>query len=60
MDFQMLCTSNTEHFPDIKIQDNSIRVQTFIVIEKWLLSRCIQHFKSDSINNMDHMRIAGT
>ena len=22
--------------------------------------RCIHHFKSDSINNMDHMRISST
>ena len=31
---------------------------------KWLKykkrSRCIHHFKSDFINNMDHMRISGT
>ena len=25
-----------------------------------LLLRCIHHFKSDLINNMDHMRISGT
>ena len=24
------------------------------------LLRCIHHFKSDSINDMDHMRISGT
>ena len=28
--------------------------------EKRLLLRCIHHFKSDLINNMDHMRISGT
>ena len=28
--------------------------------DKRLLPRCIQHFKSDLINNMDHMRISGT
>ena len=28
--------------------------------KKRLLLRCIRHFKSDSINNMDHIRIAGT
>ena len=28
--------------------------------KKRLLLRCIHHFKSDIINNMDHMRISGT
>ena len=28
--------------------------------KKRLLRRCIHHFKSDLINNMDHMRITGT
>ena len=28
--------------------------------KKRLLLRCIHHFKSDLINNMDHMRISGT
>ena len=28
--------------------------------KKRLLLRCIHHFKSDLINNMDHMRILGT
>ena len=28
--------------------------------KKRLLLRCIHHFKSDWINNMDHMRISGT
>ena len=27
--------------------------------EKRLLLRCIHHFKSDLINNMDHMHISG-
>ena len=27
--------------------------------EKRLLLRCVHHFKSDLINNMDHMRISG-
>ena len=27
--------------------------------KKRLLLRCIHHFKSDLINNMDHMRISG-
>ena len=28
--------------------------------EKRLILRCIHHFKSDLINNIDHMRISGT
>ena len=28
--------------------------------KKRLLLRCIRHFKSDLINNMDHTRISGT
>ena len=28
--------------------------------KKRLLLRCIHHFKSNLINNMDHMRISGT
>ena len=30
------------------------------IYEKRLLLRCIHHFNSDLINNMDHMRISGT
>ena len=29
-------------------------------IKKRLLLRCLHHFKSDLINNMDHMCISGT
>ena len=29
-------------------------------LKKRLLRRCIHHFKSDLINDMDHMRISGT
>ena len=29
-------------------------------LKKRLLLRCIHHFKSDWINEMDHMRISGT
>ena len=29
------------------------------IYKKRLLLRCIHHFKSDFINNMDHMRISG-
>ena len=35
-------------------------VRTSLEYEKRLLLRCIHHFKSDLINNMDHMRISGT
>ena len=28
--------------------------------KKTLLLRCIHHFKSDLINNMNHMHISGT
>ena len=28
--------------------------------KKRILLSCIHHFKSDIINNMDHMRISGT
>ena len=31
-----------------------------IAYKKRLLQRCIHHFKSDLITNMDHMRISGT
>ena len=31
-----------------------------VLIKKRLQLRCIHHFKSDLINNMDHMRISGT
>ena len=40
-----------------------MKVNLFGVIlnyKKKLLLRCIHHFKSDLINNMDHMRISGT
>ena len=30
------------------------------IYKKRLLPICIHHFKSDLINNMDHMRIPGT
>ena len=36
------------------------RFETFqLKYKKRLLLRCIHHFKSDLINNMDHMRILG-
>ena len=34
--------------------------QVVEIYKKRLLLRCIHHFKSDLIYNMDHMRISGT
>ena len=34
--------------------------QVVEIQKKRLLLRCEHHFKSDLINNMDHMRISGT
>ena len=34
--------------------------QSLFEYKKRLLLRCIHHFKTDLINNMDHMRILGT
>ena len=36
------------------------RIAGFFKYKKRLLLRCIHHFKSDLINNMDHMHIPGT
>ena len=33
---------------------------TYNKYKKRLLLRCIHHFKSDVIHNIDHMRISGT
>ena len=38
----------------------AVEVQMYILINKRLLLRCLHHFKSDLINDMDHMRISGT
>ena len=35
-------------------------IANYYLYKKRLLLRCIHHFKSDLINNMDHMRISGT
>ena len=35
-------------------------ISVSILIKKRLLLRCKHHFKSDIINDMDHMRISGT
>ena len=34
-------------------------VKNYLQYKKRLLLRCIHHFKTDLINNMDHMRISG-
>ena len=36
------------------------QVVEILKFKRRLLLRCIYHFKSDLINNMDHMRISGT
>ena len=38
---------------------NSSDTHQVVEIQKENLPRCIHHFKSDLINNMDHMRISG-
>ena len=40
--------------------DYTAVAETHMKYKKRLLLRCIHHFKSDLINNMDHMRISGT
>ena len=37
-----------------------INSMNYLKYKKRLLLRCKHHFKSDLINNMDHMRISGT
>ena len=34
-------------------------IDTLIIYKKRLLLRCIHHFNSDIINNIDHMRFSG-
>ena len=41
-------------------KDGYANRRTLLEYKKRLLLRCIHHFKSDLINNMDHMRISGT
>ena len=38
----------------------AVTLTTYLKYKKRLLLRCIHHFKSDLINNMDHMHISGT
>ena len=37
-----------------------IKIHFFSELNKRLLLRCIHHFKSDLINDLDHIRISGT
>ena len=49
--------------PATAVSLNILVFETFLnfclVLKKRLLLRCIHHFKSDLINDMDHMRISG-
>ena len=38
----------------------AVTLTKWLKYEKRLLPRCLHHFKSDLIYNMDHMRISGT
>ena len=38
----------------------AVTLTKYLKCKKRLLLRCIHHFLSDLINNMDHMRISGT
>ena len=38
----------------------AVTLTKLLKYEKRLLFRCMHHFKSDLINNMDYMRISGT
>ena len=52
-------------YQGVEIQEHTEKNIIFTVspqtvrYEQRLLLRCIHHFKSDLINNMDHMRISG-
>ena len=48
------------HVPSGTHWSTSSDTHQVVEIKKRLLLRCIHHFKSDLINNMDHMRISGT
>ena len=58
---QMMCFARFSQFDGVQFW-----IVLFIITailseyEKRLLLRCMHHFKSDLINNMDHMRISGT
>ena len=44
----------------VTLWSTSRNTHQVVEIQKRLLLRWIHHFKSDLINNMDHMRISGT
>ena len=46
--------------PSGTLWSTSSDTQQVIEYEKKIPLRCIHHFKSDLINNMDHIRISGT
>ena len=43
-----------------ELSPRGLHFQFLLQYKKRLLLRCIHHFKSDLIDNMDHMRISGT
>ena len=48
------------HVPSGTLWSTSSDTHQVVEIQKRLLLTFIHHFKSDLINNMDHMRIEGT
>ena len=48
------------HVPSGTPWSTSSDTHQVVEIKKRLLLRCKHHFKSDLINDMDHMRISGT
>ena len=47
------------HVPSGTPWSSSSDTHQVVEIKKRLLLRCIHHFKLDSMNSMDHMRISG-
>ena len=45
---------------ELNLGINDLKLHCNFNMKKRLLLRCIHHFKSDLIHNMDHMRISGT
>ena len=56
------CFRQTNDFllPDGHEKRDPETVQYLYELKKRLLLRCIHHFKSDLINDIDHMRFSGT
>ena len=52
IEFRLIERRITNPFIKIHVSDMEFQMR--------LLLRCIHHFESDFINNMDHMRISGT